>query len=49
LDWKAECKKYATPRLTLEERKAKIQAKIEAFKANGGGAADEDEDEEDEE
>jgi large subunit ribosomal protein L5e len=49
LDWKAECKKYATPRLTLEGRKANIQAKIEAFKANGGGAADGDEDEEDEE
>jgi len=43
-DWKVECKKYATPRLTHEQRKAKIQARIEAFKA-GGGAADQDEDE----
>lgn len=42
-DWKAETKKYSTPRLNLEKRKARIQAKIEAFKANGGGAADEDE------
>jgi len=48
-DWKAEGKKYATPRLTLDDRKTKIQAKIEAFKASGGAAADEDEDEEDDE
>jgi len=47
-DWKAEGKKYATPRLTYEQRKAKIQAKIEAFGA-GGGAAGEDEDKEDDE
>lgn len=49
-DWKAETKKYSTPRLTHAQRKAKIQARIEAFKANGGGAADgDDEDDEDEE
>ena len=42
-DWKAESKKYATTRLTLEQRKAKIQAKIEAFKDNKGDAAEEDE------
>jgi len=47
-DWRAESKKYATARLTLEQRKAKIQTKIEAFKASGGAAAEEDEDEEDE-
>lgn len=47
-DWKAESKRYSTPRLTLEQRKAKIQAKIEAFKANGGNAADEDEEEDEE-
>jgi len=47
-DWKAESKKYATPRLTLEQRKAKIQSKIEAFKANGGEAADDDEEEDEE-
>jgi large subunit ribosomal protein L5e len=47
-DWRAESKKYATTRLTLEQRKAKIQTKIEAFKASGGAAADEDEDEDDE-
>lgn len=45
-DWKAESKKYSTTRLTLEQRKANIQARIEAFKANGGGAADEDEEDE---
>jgi len=48
-DWKAESKKYATPRLTLDQRKANIQTKIEAFKASGGAAADEDEDEEEDE
>jgi large subunit ribosomal protein L5e len=48
-DWKAESKKYATPRLTLDQRKANIQARIEAFKASGGAAADEDEDEEEDE
>jgi large subunit ribosomal protein L5e len=47
-DWKAESKKYSTPRLTLEQRKAKIQSKIEAFKANGGDAAEEDEEEDEE-
>lgn len=48
-DWKAECLKYKKQRLTYEERKAAIQAKIEAFKTSGGGeAAEEDEDEDDE-
>jgi len=47
-DWRAECKKYSTPRLTLEQRKARIQTKIEAFKA-GGGAEDENEEEDDDE
>lgn len=47
-DWKAESKKYATTRLTLEQRKAKIQTKIEAFKASGGAVAEEDDDEDDE-
>jgi large subunit ribosomal protein L5e len=47
-DWKAESKKYSTPRLTLEQRKAKIQERIEAFKANVGDAADEDEEEDEE-
>ena len=37
-DWKSESLKYKTPKLTLEERKARIQAKIEAFQA---GAAEE--------
>jgi large subunit ribosomal protein L5e len=47
-DWKAESKKYSTTRLTLEQRKANIQAKIESFKTNGGDAADEDEGEDEE-
>jgi len=45
-DWRAETKKYATPRLNLEQRKAKIQARIDAFKASGGAVAEEDEEEE---
>jgi large subunit ribosomal protein L5e len=45
-DWRAEGKKYVTPRLNLEQRKAKIQAKIDAFKASGGAVAEEDEEEE---
>ena len=32
-DWAAESKKYMTPKSTLAERKARIQAKIEAFQA----------------
>ena len=45
-DWAAESKKYRTPRLTLEQRKAKIQEKIEAFQANGGAVEEDDEDDE---
>jgi large subunit ribosomal protein L5e len=46
-DWKTECKKYKTPKLTYEQRQANIQAKIQKFKEAGGTAADEeDEDEE---
>jgi len=43
-DWKAEGLKYKKARLTLDERRINIAAKIEKFKA-GGGAADEDDDE----
>ena len=32
-DWKAETLKYKTHRLTLAQRKERIQAKIEAFQA----------------
>ncbi|TFY81939.1 hypothetical protein EWM64_g2073 [Hericium alpestre] len=45
-DWKAETLKFKTHRLTYEQRKAKIQEKIEAFKAGAGagaGAVEEDE------
>ena len=48
-DWKAESLKYKVHRLTYDERKARIQAKIDAFQASGGAAdeeADEDEDDE---
>lgn len=44
-DWAAESKKHRTPRLNLEQRRERIQAKIEAFKA-GGAAEEEEEDEE---
>lgn len=47
-DWKAESLKYKKPRLTYDERKAAIQAKIEAFKATGGVEAAEEEGEDDE-
>jgi len=46
-DWAPESKKYKSVRLTLEQRRTNIQAKIEAFKA-GKNAAEEDEDEDDE-
>jgi large subunit ribosomal protein L5e len=43
-DWKAESLKFKTNRLTLAQRREKIQEKIDAFKAGGGAAAEEDED-----
>ena len=43
-DWKAETKKFSTPKLTLAQRKERIQAKIEAFQATGGADADDEED-----
>lgn len=47
-DWKEETKKFKIARLTLEQRKERIQEKIDAFHANQGAQAM-DEDEEDEE
>ncbi|KAF5388030.1 hypothetical protein D9615_000455 [Tricholomella constricta] len=45
-DWKAESAKYRTARLTLEQRKANIAAKIEKFHAGGNAEeADEEDDE----
>jgi len=41
-DWKAETKKYSTPRLTNAQRKQNIEAKIAKFHA-GADAADDDE------
>ena len=46
-DWKAESLKYKTHRLTLEQRKVKIEAKIKAFKAGGDAQDEMDEDEDD--
>ena len=48
-DWKAESKKYKVPRLTAEQRKARIQEKIEAFKARGDAEVEVEEEEEEEE
>jgi large subunit ribosomal protein L5e len=48
-DWKAETKKYNTPKLTLEQRRERIAAKIEAFKAGGDAAMEEGDDDDDDE
>jgi large subunit ribosomal protein L5e len=40
-DWKTECKKHKTSKLTYAQRKANIEAKIQKFKEAGGAAADE--------
>jgi len=48
-DWKAESKKYKVARLTSEQRKARVQEKINAFKAGEGVEEEPEEDEEDEE
>ncbi|KAM6495835.1 hypothetical protein JOM56_008541 [Amanita muscaria] len=44
-DWKAEGLKHKVVRLTAEERKANIAAKIEKFQAGGGGGEEEEEEE----
>lgn len=46
-DWKAEALKHKVHRLTLEQRRERIQEKIAKFQATGG--AIEEEEEEDEE
>lgn len=48
-DWKAESRKFATPRLTGEQRKTRVESKIAAFKAGRETAADDDDEEEEEE
>lgn len=51
-DWKAESLKYKVQRLTREQRKERVQAKIQQFQANLGASADaqnEAEEEEDDE
>jgi len=47
-DWKAETLKFRTPKLTGEQRKVRVDAKIKAFKAGQEAAAENDEDEDDE-
>lgn len=44
-DWKAETLKYKTHRLTHEQRKTAIEAKIQAFKAGGDAVVEDDDDE----
>jgi len=46
-DWAAETKKYKVHRLSLSQRKAKIQERISAFQAGGAAALDAEEEEED--
>lgn len=48
-DWKAETLKFNTPRLTGEQRKTRIDAKIKAFKAGHEAAGEDVEDDEDNE
>ncbi len=48
-DWKAESKKYKVAPLTAEQRKARVQEKINAFKAGQGVEEEPEEDKEDEE
>ena len=45
-DWKAESLKFKVHRRTHAERKAAVDAKIEAFKSGKAAEEDEDEDEE---
>jgi large subunit ribosomal protein L5e len=47
--WKTESTKYRSKRLTLAQRKERIEEKISAFKSGRGAAADEEEEDEDEE
>lgn len=47
-DWKAESLKYKTHRLTHEQRKTNIEAKIKAFHEGGAAEEEMDEDEDDE-
>ncbi|WWC60513.1 60S ribosomal protein uL18 [Kwoniella dejecticola CBS 10117] len=44
--WKSESKKYKAPKSTKEEKQARIQAKIEAYKAGKVDAADDEEEDE---
>jgi large subunit ribosomal protein L5e len=45
-DWKAESQKYRVKKLTLDERRANIAAKIEKFQAGGGEEEEEEDDDE---
>ena len=44
-DWKTECKKHKTVKLTYSQRKANIEAKIQKFKAGGVASEGDDDDE----
>lgn len=48
-DWKAESLKYKKSRLTYDQRKEQIEARIAIFKAGKSAAEEEDEDEDDDE
>jgi len=49
IDWKSECKKHKLVKLTLAQRRANIQGRIQKFNAAAGeaaaGEASEDDDE----
>jgi large subunit ribosomal protein L5e len=45
-DWKSESTKYMSPKLTHAQRKERVDAKIEKFKAGGDAPAEEEEDDE---
>lgn len=46
--WKSESAKYRTPKLTREQRVARVDEKIKAYKAGKGEDAEEEEEEDDE-
>lgn len=48
-DWAAESKKHKTSKLTYDQKKERVAAKIAAWKEQRAGQADEEESEEDDE
>jgi large subunit ribosomal protein L5e len=48
--WKGESSKFRSPKLDREQRRERVQSKIDAYKAGkAGAAAEEDDEEEDDE